>query len=123
MPEKTYQIQLSKEEQSQLHHYVRQGKKSARSITRAHALLLANKQMLDEEIASTLGISLATVYRIRKRYHQEGLPTILKDKPRCGAPSKVDGRLEAQLTLLACSDPPEGYARWTQRLLADKLVQ
>jgi transposase len=78
--------------------------------------------MIDEEIAETLGISLATVYRIRKGYHQEGLARIFKEKPRSGAPSKVDGRLEAQLTTLACSDPPEGYAHWTHRLLADKLV-
>ena len=122
MPEKIYHIQLSKEERSQLQRYVRKGKKSARSITRAHVLLLADNQMVDEDIAETLGISLATVYRIRKSYHQEGLAKTLKDKPRSGAPSKVDGRLEAQLTMLACSDPPEGHARWTQRLLADKLV-
>lgn len=66
---------------------------------------------------------MATVYRVRKRYHEVGLSEALAEKLRSGAPSKIDGRAEATLTMLACSDPPKGYGRWTLQLLADKLVE
>jgi len=59
----------------------------------------------------------------KKRYFEGGLDFALHEKARSGAPLKMDGRIEAQLTLLACSDPPEGRSRWTVRLLADKLVE
>jgi transposase len=79
--------------------------------------------MTDDEIAETLGVGLATVYRIRKRYHERGWEKALQENPRSGAPAKIDGRVEATLTMLACSNPPEGYGRWTLQLLADKLVE
>ena len=61
--------------------------------------------------------------RIRKRYCESGLDSALHEKARSGAPPKIDGRIEAQLVLLACSEPPDGRSRWTVRLLADKLVE
>jgi len=79
--------------------------------------------MTDDEIGNTLGVGLATVYRIRKRYREAGLEKALQENPRSGAPSKIDGRVEATLTMLACSDPPAGYGRWTLQLLAEKLVE
>jgi transposase len=79
--------------------------------------------MTDDEIAETLGVGLATVYRVRKRYHAFGWEKALQETPRSGAPSKIDGRVEATLTMLACSDPPEGCGRWTLQLLAQKLVE
>jgi transposase len=84
---------------------------------------LADEGRSDEEIIEALKVSRTTVNRIRKRYCQGGLDFALHEKPRSGAPPKIDGRIEAQLTLLACSDPPEGRSRWTLRLLADKLVE
>ena len=77
----------------------------------------------DEAIAEQVETSVATVQRIRRRFVQEGLEAALTDKPRSGAPPKFKGQSRAAVTALACSDPPEGHARWTLRLLADKLVE
>ena len=77
----------------------------------------------DSEIQNTLQVSRSTICRIRKRYCTEGLEFAIYEKPRCGAPKKIDGRVEATVTMLACSDPPEGYGRWTIQLLTDKLVE
>lgn len=123
MPKKQYHVHLKSSERVQLERSVNQGQHSARRLTRARILLLADEQNTDEEIVQALGVSLGTVHRIRKRYWHEGLEAALQEKPRPGAPPKVDRRLDAQLTLLACSEPPAGRGRWTLRLLADKLVE
>lgn len=123
MPKKNQIIQLSDEEYIQLHQYVREGKKSSRAITRARVLLLADEHVPDEEICQQLDVGRVTVYRIRRKYHDGGLAQALQDKQRSGAPAKIDGRVEASLTMLACSAPPEGYGRWTLQLLADKLIE
>jgi transposase len=68
-------------------------------------------------------VSKSTSNRIRKRYCEGGLESALNEKARSGAPTNIDGRIEAKLTLLACSEPPEGRSKWTVRLLADKLVE
>jgi transposase len=123
MPKNNYYIKLRDEEYIQLRQHIREGRKSARTINRARILLLLDEQVSDEEICQQLEVGRTTVYRVRKNYHAGGLALALQDKPRSGAPSKIDGRLEATLTLLACSTPPEGYGRWTLQLLADKLVE
>ncbi len=123
MPRKIHHIILSNDDYLQLRRYVQGGQKSARAINRARILLLADTGMTDDEIGNTLGVGLATVYRIRKRYREAGLEKALQENPRSGAPSKIDGRVEATLTMLACSDPPAGYGRWTLQLLAEKLVE
>jgi putative transposase len=106
-----------------LNRYLRRGKSSARSLTRARILLLADEGRSDEEIVEALKVSRTTVNRIRKRYCEGGLEFALHERARSGAPPKMDERVEAQLTLLACSEPPEGRSKWTLRLLADKLVE
>jgi putative transposase len=123
MPKKSPVIQLSDDEYLQLRQYVREGKKSSRTITRARVLLLSDEHVPDEDICQQLDIGRVTVYRIRRKYHDGGLTHALHDKRRSGAPSKIDGRVEASLTMLACSAPPEGYGRWTLQLLADKLIE
>ena len=116
-------VKLKEEERDGLLQYLRKGKSPARSQTRARILLLSDEGLEDDEIVETLKVSKSTVSRIRKRYCESGLDYALLEKPRSGAPLKVDGRVEARLTLLACSEPPEGRSRWTVRLLADKLVE
>lgn len=123
MPEKIYPIQLSEEERQQLQKYVKQGKKSARAMNRARILLLADEQQTDGEITKVLGVNRTTIYRVRKEYRIAGINKALEEKPRRGAPAKIDGRVDATLTMLACSDPPEGSGRWTLQLLAEKLVE
>ena len=67
--------------------------------------------------------SVSTVKRTRWRFLQGGLEAALEEKPRSGRPPKITGEIEAQLTVLACSQPPEGHAHWTLRLLAERLVE
>ena len=116
-------VHLKEDERDKLNQFLRKGKSSARSQTRARILLLADEGLEDDEIRETLKVSKSTICRIRKRYCEWGLSFALSEKPRSGAPPKIDGRVEAELTLLACSEPPEGRSRWTIRLLADRLVE
>ena len=116
-------VNLKEEERDELKQYLRKGKSPARSLTRARILLLADEGHDDEEIAETLKVSKSTVSRIRTRYCVSGLDSALHEKDRSGAPLKINGRIEVQLTLLACSEPPDGRSKWTVRLLADKLVE
>lgn len=106
---------------------IRAGEASARTLTRARILLLtdqgATPRRTDAEIASALLCSPGTIRAIRRRFHEEGLQAALVDKPRPWAVPKVTGEVEAKLTMLACSSPPEGYARWTLRLLAEEMVR
>jgi transposase len=120
---KLYHVRLKEEEREELSRYLRRGKSSARSLTRARILLLADEGRDDEEISEALKVSKSTANRIRKRYCEGGLEFALREKACSGAPIKMDGRIEAQLTLLACSEPPDGRSKWTVRLLADKLVE
>lgn len=120
---KLHIVHLKEQEREELNQYIRKGKSSARSLTRARILLLADDGKDDKAIAETLKVSKSTINRIRTRYCDSNLESALHEKARSGAPSKIDGRIEAELTLLACSDPPDGRSKWTVRLLADKLVE
>ena len=122
-----YHVQLSKEDRQELEILIRSGESSARAQTRARILLLSDenqkKKMSTKEIASALLCSLPTITNIRKKFVEGGIENGLYDQPRPGAAPKITGEIEAQLTLLACSAPPEGRTRWTLQLLADKLVE
>ena len=84
-------------------------------------LLLADEGRIDKEIASFLGSAVTTVERVRKRFVEEGLEAALSERPkRPGAARKLDGRQEAFLMALACSDVPEGKGHWSMRMLAEK---
>jgi transposase len=125
MPQCRKKVTLTNAERTELEAFVAHGKKSAREITRARILLLAAEGKGDSEIARLLSTSRGTVYNARKRYRQKArahLRKCLKDAPRSGRPLKLDSRVEAKVTMIACSDPPDGAARWTLHLIADKLV-
>ena len=126
MPTK-YHIHLSSEERQELEGLIRRGESAARIQTRARILLLCdesqNTQKPTKEIAAALMCSLPTITNIRKKFMEGGLPNALYEQPRPGQKPKITGEIEAQLTLLACSEPPEGKARWTLQMLADKLVE
>ena len=126
MPTK-YHIHLSDEERQELESLIRRGESAARIQTRARILLLCdesqNKQKTTKEIASALLCCLPTITNIRRKFVEGGLPNALYEQPRPGQKPKITGEIEAQLTLLACSAPPEGKARWTLQMLADKLVE
>jgi putative transposase len=122
-----YPIHLSEEERQELESMIRRGESSARTQTRARILLLRDesrgKPRTTKEISSVLLCSLPTITSICQKYVTGGLPEALYDRERPGQKPKITGEVEAQLTLLACSEPPAGKARWTLQMLADKLVE
>ena len=121
------QLHLTSQQRKHLDKLVRSGKAGARTLTKARILLMTDYSRgghrTDQEIASVLGVSLPTVGRVRRRCVEGGLQAALHDRARSGRPPKITGEIEARLTVLACSDPPRGSARWTLRLLADKIVE
>lgn len=128
MPKKEYRVKLTKAQRETLQALTGSGTIKVRKFKRARALLLAdeahaNGAKTDAEIAEQVDIAMVTVHRIRRRFVEEGLEAALNEKPRPGAPPKFTGQERAEMTALACSEPPEGHARWTLRLLADKLVE
>jgi transposase len=116
-------IQLTKEERSSLKTLFRSGKGSNRQQTRARILDLLDRQVPPSNIAQTLSCGVATVYNVKRRYETEGFEAALTDKPRSGRPAVISGAQRAKITALACCAAPEGHARWTLRLLADRAVQ
>lgn len=99
------------------------GSGSNRQQTRARILDLLARNTKPSDIAVLLGCSPTTVYNVKHRYQAEGLESALTEKPRSGKPPRLTGEQKARITALACSDAPEGHARWTLRLLADKSVE
>lgn len=120
-------IYLTTEQRNELERLIRTGHSPARTQTRARILLLSDRsdgqKRTAREVAAALLCSPSTVAHVRHRFNQEGLQAALYDKPRPGQKPKVTGDIEAKLTMLACSQPPEGYARWTLRLLAERMIE
>ena len=123
MARKPQLIKLSSDELRSLKTSLRKGTSPARVQTRARALDLLHRQHAPSEIAAVLHIGIATVFNIKRRYLAMGLRAALHDQPRSGKPRKIDGTARAKITALACSTAPDGHARWTLRLLADKAVE
>ena len=99
------------------------GKHSVRSLKRVQVLLALHQSKTPSAVAQLVGVSPAMVYNIRNRYVSEGPTIALSEKPRPGQPSKFDKAAQVHLTAIACSEAPNGRARWTLRLLADRLVE
>lgn len=123
MRPQTYRVELSEEDRVRLLLLVRQGTASAQVIRRAHTLLQASEGAFDHQIAFALHVSRTTVQRTRERFCTPGLEAALYDLPRPGSEPKLDGKAEALLVALACTDPPEDRDRWSMQMLADKLVE
>lgn len=120
---KQYIVQLTDEQRSQLERLTSIGTHKARVLARARILLLADQHFTDERIAQLLSVGDSTVERVRKRFATHGLDLALYGIKQPGRPVRITGDVEAKLVMLACSSPPEGRARWTLQLLADKLVE
>ena len=120
-------IELTVEERTELEHLIRTGDAPARTNTRARILLLSDRSQgqkrRDQEVADAALCSQSTVINIRRRFLTRGLQSALYDKGWPGAPPKFTGEVEAKLTMLACSEAPDGAARWTLRLLADRMIE
>ena len=114
---------LSESEEAALQELLKKGVHWVRSLKRGQVLVGLHQGKSPKQVVEQVGVSLARVYTIAKRYKQEGIGVALTEKPPSGQPSKFDKALEAQLTALACSPAPKGHSRWTLRLLADKMVE
>lgn len=119
---KLYFVELTDEERAALEALVSAGNHSAQKLTRARILLKSDEGWSDPKIAEALDCGRATVQRTRERFSRERLGAIERKKPDRIYPRKLDGNAEAHLIALACSEPPEGRARWTLHLLAETLV-
>lgn len=115
-------IQLSDPERDELTKLLAKGSLKAKTFKRATALLELDRGKTLTEVAQMLQVSYQSVLTWRTKYNQEAL-AMLYDKPRSGRPPEIDGLARAQITALACSEAPEGYGRWSYRLLADKIVE
>ena len=127
---KRYVVELTAAERRELNALIRRGRSLARKIQHAHILLAADSGphgpgWTDARIAESFGVGLRTVERIRQRLVEHGLEDALVRRQRAHPPKprKLDGAGEARLTALACSPAPRGHARWTLRLLAERLVE
>ncbi len=126
---KKYPVILTGDEREELKRLIAAGSAPARKLTHARILLKADQSpegpgWVDEQLADAVEVSQPTVARVRKQYFEEGLEAALNRRaPNREYHRKLDGEQEARLIALACSEPPEGRARWSLRLLADKLVE
>jgi putative transposase len=125
-PTKQRVVTLTQRERKALEDFVSHGKKSAGAITRARILLLFDEGRKERELTGLLRISRGTVDNIGKKYQQKTYAQVLDllhDAPRSGRPIRLESRVEAKVTRIACSTPPPGRGRWTLQLIADKVVE
>lgn len=125
-----YKVTLTKEERERLTKITTKGKHSSQTVLNALILLGCDEGKFQEKrttgtrLAETLPISLRKIDRVKQRFVTEGLELALgKRKPDRVYERKVDGEVEAHLVALSCSKPPKGHARWSLRLLADRMVE
>ena len=125
-----YRVTLSKEERDELHQISTKGKRAARTIMYARALLLLDAgeygpKWQVAQVAEAVGTTSRSLEHVKKQFVEEGLTAAIERKKRVKPPREIifDGKFEAQLLTLACSETPEGRERWTIRLLAEKMIE
>lgn len=124
-----YTIKLTKAEVDELKSIINKGSHTSQTFRAAYILLNCDEgeyseKVTNEQISKVLKIGMRTIDRVKKRFFEEGLESVLERRPSSrNYDSKVDGDTEAKLITLCCSKPPEGFAKWSLRLLADKMVE
>lgn len=125
-----YKVTLTKEERQELEAISTKGKRAARTVLYARALLLLDAsehgpKWLVETVAEAVGTTTRSLEHLKKRFVEEGLSVAIERKERLTPPREIQfgGEFEAHLIALACSEAPEGRSRWTVRLLAEKMVE
>jgi transposase len=125
-----YKVTLTQEERTVLEDILKKGKHTSLEFRNACILLngdegsSGSKKMSNEAVAQVLNINTKTVERLKQRFVEEGFESCLGRKPYPEVTNiKTDGDFEAHLIALSCSEAPEGYAKWSLRLLADKMVE
>jgi len=121
---KKYMVVLSTSEEEMLNELITSGTQRVRKITHAHILLKANTGWADQQISQAMRVSVPTIVRVRQRFVEEGIEQALHPHPtRRKYEYLLDGVQEAHLAALACGQPPDGYRRWSLRLLSSQMVR
>ena len=130
MPLIRYKVTLEAQERVMLQQIATRGRHSSQKVLNALILLkcdegqFQDRKLTNQEIADVLPVSMKKIDRIKKRFVEQGLEAALdKQKARRTYTRKADGDFEAHLIALSCGKPPPGHARWSLRLLADKMVE
>jgi len=122
-----YRIQLTPDERKQLKSLISTGKRKADHIRDANILLASDygseHYQSETRIAATLQISIRTVERTRKAFFERGMDVFEPQPRKVRADKKIDGRIEAHLVAISCSEPPAGQSRWTLQTIADRAVE
>ncbi len=124
-----YTIKLTRPEVEELRSIINKGSHTSQTFRTAYILLNCDKgkyseKVTNEQLSKVLKIGMRTIDRVKKKFIEEGLEATLERRPTTRIyERKVDGDVEAKLVTLCCSDPPKGYAKWSLRLLADKMVE
>ncbi len=124
-----YKVTLTKEEREYLGSITKKGKHPSQKVRKALILLNCDERKHDEKstnevISKVLHVGMRTIDRVKKRFVEEGLEAVLGGKPSGRVyQRKIDGDAEAHLIALSCSDPPEGFCRWSLRLLASQMIE
>ena len=119
---KKQHVQLTPTDREFLENMIRKGQHTTKAYRRGMALLELDRGQTYTAVSKTIHVSYPTLLTWAASYKKKGLK-VLEDEPRSGRPIQIDGEQRAKVTALACSEPPEGYARWSLRLLADKAVE
>jgi putative transposase len=119
---KKQHVQLTSADREHLETLIRKGQQTAKAYRRALSLMELDRGQTYPAVSKTVQVTIPTLSNWVALYKEKGIQ-VLQDQPRSGRPIQIDGEQRAKITALACSEPPEGYARWSLRLLADKAVE
>jgi putative transposase len=119
---KKQHVQLKPTDREYLEALISKGELKAKTYRRALGLLELDRGQTYTAVSRTLQVTIPTLSNWAAQYQESELQ-VLQDQPRAGRPVEIDGTQRARITALACSEPPEGYAQWSLRLLADKVVE
>ena len=124
-----YTIKLTKAEVDELHTIINKGSHTSQTFRFAYILLNCDEgkysdKVTNEQISKVLKVGMRTIDRVKKKFVEEGFEAVLERRPTSRIyEKKYDGDIEAKLVTLCCSEPPRGYAKWSLRLLADRMVE
>jgi transposase len=124
-----YKVALTKEEREQLTAIISKGSHSAQQYRNAYILLNCdegehNEKIINEEVSRVLKVSMRMIDRVKQRFVEDGFESCLERKPVIKTKTKkIDGEVEAHLIALSCGKAPDGFSKWSLRLLADKMIE
>lgn len=116
-------VKLTSKDRKKVLFLIRQGKESGRVIKRALVLRMMDQGTASPQVAQTLGMTAMSARNIAWNYDSDGLEAALYDRPRPGQPRRMEPKEISQIVAMVCASPPEGYAQWSVRLIAEEAVR